>query len=255
MKISTKYPKHAGAMLKLALPALTFFGFAAVAPAQSAGYDLFQTGSGAYVDLSSMNLGTVNLQGMPIQGSTGNTDTMMYRSAPTNNVFPVNVYALYMKSTSPVTYKGQSADVYITINNSGGSIPQSVLPQPDSLSASTGSVTTYPSTSTFDSNVTVNADVILVTAGGSPTNSSQVLGSQAGPSISLTSTGSPYSTSPPSGYPNNSSYPSGGFYPQPKHKGPHPVVPSSCNTGLQPSGMKAEAAVKACITSPQTSPY
>ncbi|HYX51914.1 MAG TPA: hypothetical protein VE783_00565, partial [Candidatus Limnocylindrales bacterium] len=47
----------------------------AFAAAQSAGYDLLQTGSGASVDLSSIGLGKVPLQGVPIQTSTGSTDT------------------------------------------------------------------------------------------------------------------------------------------------------------------------------------
>ena len=73
---------------------------------QSAGYDLFQTGSGISVDLSSLGLGVVNLQGVAIQGSSGNTDTIVHR---TQNVpsgggaVSVNVYALFMKSTSSVT--------------------------------------------------------------------------------------------------------------------------------------------------------
>src|SRR5215471_11074380 len=76
---------------------------------QSAGYDLFQTGSGTSVDLSSLGLGVVNLQGVAIQGSSGNTDTIIHR---TQNVpsgggtVSVNVYALFMKSTSSVTFQG-----------------------------------------------------------------------------------------------------------------------------------------------------
>src|ERR1051326_2881258 len=48
--------------------------------AQSAGYDLLQTGSGAYVDLSNLGLGRVNLQGQSVDSSLGNTDTIMHRT-------------------------------------------------------------------------------------------------------------------------------------------------------------------------------
>src|SRR5215467_148175 len=131
--------------------------------AQSAGYDLLQTGSGASIDLSSVGLGVVSLQGVPIQGSLGNTDTIMHRpqAVPSGGgTVSVNVTALFMKSTGSVTYKNQSTDVYVTINNSGGSISTSVLPQPDALSASSGTVTVRTD-GTFDSSFSVNADVIF----------------------------------------------------------------------------------------------
>src|SRR5438046_10519847 len=86
------------------------------AAAQSAGYDLLQTGSGASVDLSSVGLGNVPLQGVPIQSSTGTTDTIMHR---TQNIpsgggsSPVEVTAVFMKSTVSVTFKGQQVDVYV----------------------------------------------------------------------------------------------------------------------------------------------
>jgi hypothetical protein len=235
--------------LALSLPAIAFLCFGSAASAQS--YDLFQTGSGASVDLSSMGLGVVPLQGVPIQTSMlGNTDTIMQRGTLSGEVYPVSMYALYMKSTSPVTYKGQSADVYITLNNSNGFFSQSVLPQPDSLSASTGTVT-ITSSSTFNSSITVNADVIIVIHGDPPTNSADILGHQAAPSITLTSTNSTYTTTPPPGYPSNPNFPANGFYPKPNHTGPHPVVPSSCNGGIQPTGMKGDAVVRACIANPE----
>ena len=52
--------------------------------AQTAGYDLLQTGSGAKVDLSSLGLGTIRLQGVPIQASLGTTDTIMHRTRDTS---------------------------------------------------------------------------------------------------------------------------------------------------------------------------
>src|SRR5947199_6074462 len=202
------------------------------ATAQSAGYDLLETGSGASVDLSSIGLGQVPLQGVPIQGSTGSTDTIMHRTqdAPSGGgSVPVEVYALLMKSQNSVTFQGRQADVYVTINNSGGAISTSTVPQPDSLSPSTGTVTVRTD-GTFDSSITINAQLIFTTAGGNPANSSDVIGHQAASPITLSSTNSSWSSSAPSGYPSSSTYPSGGFYPRPVHTGPHPVVPSTCST-------------------------
>jgi hypothetical protein len=235
--------------------------------AQTPGYDLLQTGAGAAIDLSSAGLGNVSLQGVPIQSSTGSTDTIMHRTKDITGggSTPVEVTAVFMKSTSSVTYQGQQVDVYVTLNNSGGTIPTSVLPQPDALSASSGTVTGRTD-GTFDSNITVNADVIFVKTGTSVTNSANYVAHQAASSITLTSSGSSWSSSPPAGYPSSTTFPSGGFYPRPVHNGPHPVVPSTCNTGIAPASpqpapstqastagqqQNAAIAVKACISSAQ----
>jgi hypothetical protein len=211
------------------LLALTFAG-PTFAAAQTAGYDLLQTGSGAEIDLTSLKLGKVQLQGVPIQGTTGNADTIVHRTQnmpPGGGKVDMNVNALFMQSTGHVTFSGQSADVYVTINNSGGTIPTSVLPQPDHVSPSTGSVT-IRTDGTFDSSFSVNADVIFVKAGTSVTNSANYLGHQAASAITLTSTNSSWSSTAPPGYPSSGTYPSGGFYPKPVHAGPHPVVPAAC---------------------------
>jgi len=195
----------------------------------AAGYDLLQTGAGAAIDLSSVGLGNVSLQGVPIQGATGTSDTIMHRTQ--NIVFdqatPVEVTAVFMKSVNSVTFMGQPVDVYVTLNNSKGMIPTTVLPQPDTLTASSGSVTAS-SNGTFSSNITVNADVIFVKAGMPVTNSANYVAHQAAPAVTLTSSASTWSATPPSGYPSSTSYPPGGFYPKPVHNGPHPVVPSTC---------------------------
>jgi hypothetical protein len=210
------------------------FALSLGSPAQTAGYDLFQTGSGSTIDLSSVpGLGTVNLQGVPIQTITGNADTIMHRTQDMpsgGGPVKVNVNALFMQSTAPVTCKNQSADVYVTINNSGGTIPTSVLPQPDALSPSTGTVT-IRTDGTYDSKFTVNADVIFVKAGTSVTNSANYLGSMAASSVTLSSTNGSWSASAPSGYPGSGSYPSGGFYPNPPGHNLHKVVPASCGSG------------------------
>jgi hypothetical protein len=238
--------------------AILVLGGSISASAQNAGFDLFQTGSGTSVNLP--NIGVVQLQGVPIQSSTGNTDTIIQR---TQNVpagggsVNVDVFALFMKSTAPVSFNGSSADVYITINNSGGKISTSVLPQPDSLSASTGSVTVNTG-GTFDSNITVNADVIFVKAGASVTDPANYLGHQSAPSTTLSSTNSTWSSNAPSGYPSSSSYPSGGFFAvsvgggghsTPSHV--HAVVPAKCGSGLSPTqpttGASTKLAIATCI--------
>ncbi|HET9283531.1 MAG TPA: hypothetical protein VFR24_16365 [Candidatus Angelobacter sp.] len=266
-----QFPEHnyTKSMLPLlAVMALLVVCFVPASAQISAGYDLFQTGSGASVDLSSIGLGNVPLQSFPIQSSLGNTDTIMHRTQnipATGGSSQVVVTALFMKSVNSVTYNGQSVDVYITLNNSAGAIPTSTLPQPDATSSS-GSVTVR-SDNTFDSSITVNADVILVKAGTSVTNSANYVGHQGAPSVTLASTNSTWSATPPSGYPSSSTFPSGGgFYPKPVHNGPHPVVPSSCNTTLnsplinpgtastnptvasQPTGQAAVAACTSVVT-------
>jgi hypothetical protein len=247
-------------LLMLALLVASVF-----ASAQTAGYDLLQTGSGASIDLSSVNLGNVALTGVPIQGGTGNTDTIMHRTQDVpqggGNV-PLEVTALFMKSTSSVTFNGQQVDVYVTINNSGGKVSTSVLPQPDSLSGSTGTMTVRTD-GTFDSSFNVNADVIFVKAGTSVTNSANYVGHQVAKTISLSSTNSTYTTAPPSGYPNSATFPSGGIYPRPVHNGPHPVVPSKCGPVFQPTNPQSPntsatskqsgsaIAIAQCVTSAQ----
>jgi len=202
------------------------------ASAQSAGYDLLQTGSGASIDLSSAGLGVVKLQGAPIQASLGSTDTIMHRTQDTQGggTTPVEVTALFMKSVNSVNFQGRSTDIYVTINNSGGVISTSVLPQPDATSSS-GTVTVRDD-GTFDSKITVNADVLFVPAGSSAAN---YYASKAAAPISLSSTNSTWSSTPPAGYPSSPSFPPGGFFPKPVHNGPHPVIPSTCNVRAIPA--------------------
>jgi len=198
--------------------------------AQTAGYDLFQTSPGTFVDLSAFNLGNVRLKGVPIQPCTGNTDTIMHRTTdvPGSGSTPVEVTALFMKSVNSVTVNGQQLDIYITINNSNGTISTNVLPQPDPLPLSTGTVT-IRADGTFDSKITVNADMIGVPAGTSVTNPANWVAHTPAPSITLTSTSSPWHSTPSAGYPACGPFPPGGFFPFPVHNGPHPVTPSTCN--------------------------
>src|SRR5215813_14543636 len=118
-----------GALVALLSPA---------AVAQCNGYDQFQTGAGTSFDLGP-GIGVVSFQGVSIDSSYGNADTIIQRTpSGTNGQCKLSVFALYMKSTAPVTLpNGSSADVYATINNTGGAGP----PQPDALSPSTGTLT------------------------------------------------------------------------------------------------------------------
>jgi hypothetical protein len=214
-----------------------------IAPAQTAGYDFLQTGNGASADLSNFGLGNVPLTGVPIMASTGNTDTIMHRTQNGPGVVAVNVYALFMKNSGAVTFNGTAADVYITINNSAGGVPATTLPQPDALPLSKGTVTIFDNF-TFDSSITINADVIIVKAGAGVNGAPLAHGPAK--AITLTSKGSPWSSTPPAGYPSVPSLPSGGFYPRPVHTGPHPVIPGSCG-GITPASPTGQAAIAKCI--------
>jgi hypothetical protein len=196
------------------------------------GYDLLQTGSGAAIDLSSVGLGNVSLQGVPIGTTTGTSDTIMHRTQTITFGMPthVDVTAIFMKSVSSTTFMGQPVDVYVTYNNSGGLIPTTVVPQPDTITNPSSGSVTVNNDGTFSSSLTVNADVIFVKAGMPVTNSANYVGHQAATPITLTSSASTWTSTPPAGYPSSTTYPSGGFYPRPVHGGPHPVVPSTCNT-------------------------
>ena len=205
-----------------------------VALAQSAGYDLFQTDTSCStsVDLSGVpgiSPTVVTLQGVPIQTVTGNTDTIISRPAVVNGTTNPSVYALKMKNCGTVTLNGQPIDVYITVNGSNGGIATSVVPQPDSLQPSTGTMNVH-SDGTFDSTLTVNADVIFTSVGGDPSTSTN---HRAAPQTTLSSTGT-WSATPPAGYPQSSSYPSGGFNPTHiTHTAPghlHNVIPASCSS-------------------------
>ena len=146
--------------------ALLFFVLP-LARGQSAGYDLLQTGSDASINLSSIpgfSPTVIPLRGVPICACTGNTDTIMYRTAAAGGRANLTVTALFMKNNVPVTFGKTAVDVYITVNNSNGVIGQNTVPQPDTLPASTGLLTISPG-GTFDSDFTVNADVIVVAAG------------------------------------------------------------------------------------------
>jgi len=211
------------------------------ASAQQAGYDLLKTGTDASIELSSrpgapaLLPATIPLQGVPICACTGASDTIMHRGdRHPDGTADLTVVALFLKNSTAVHLGKTPVDVYITVNNSNGVIGQNTVPQPDSLTPSTGTLNIHTD-HTFDSDFTVHADVIVVAAGADVRNpSTPVLAHHAAPPVHLGAHGSPWSATPPPGYPE-CFFPGNGFYPggpvpetdptNPAHR--HPVTPSS----------------------------
>lgn len=207
-----------------------------LAPAQTAGYDLLQSVPGTAVDLRYVHLGIVPLKGVPIEACTGNTDTIMHRiqDVPASGRVPVEVYALFLKSIKPIRFKGQNADVYVTINHSG---KPNLVPQPDPLkNPSTGELTIRKN-HTFTSIITVEGDLIFVKSGTNVKDPANYLAHEPAHPVKLTSTNSSWSPKPFPGYPDCKDYPAGGFYAKPRHIGPHPVTPATASSaGRQSPG-------------------
>lgn len=179
--------------------------------------DLLQTGSGSQEDLSSLGLGTVTFQGASLSTDTGTADTIVRHVAIPSGGGTVNtqVIALHLQNSSAVTCSNQakcgshfggSVDVHATINATGGIIPTSVLPQPDTLDASTGTMTVSSNLSTFSSNfANIEADIIVVPVGAGVT--ATPIFTSKGPAASMSATGGTLSATPPSGYPNSQNFP------------------------------------------------
>lgn len=187
------------------------------------GFDLFSTPpGGAFLDLSPLGVGIIPLTGNGIGGS--DTDTIVERlgglPAGGTGVIPIELVALSLMSVDPVpipAFGGSFFDVFVTIN--AGLFPASVLPQPDALAPSMGTmvVTSHndPTGGTFDSFFDVFADIIFKdTATGA-------VSSFPSPLVTLSSTGTPWvhTASPSFG-----AYPTGGFFVPGgiTHTGPHP---------------------------------
>lgn len=210
------------------------------APAQQAGYDLLQTPGGASIGVPGVSPSTLPLTGVPICACTGQADTIMHRTANAGGHANLTVVALFLKNSVPVTRSGANVDVYITINNSDGVIGQEVLPQPDPLPASTGTLTIRVD-GTFDSSFTVHADVIIVNAGADVRNPANYLAHMPAPPVTLSASNNVWSALPPAGYPPDCFFPANGFYPggpvpETAPTGPHqhPVVPPG--PPIPPSG-------------------
>ncbi len=135
------------------------------------GFDFFETTVGTSVDLTGLGLGVVPLQGNPIGGSFGNTDTIVSRqdgidpfTPPSGTgTIPIELVALSLVSVNPVDltplggpFVGTFSDLHVTINKStedigaaggnddgvcdGGETCVTVpgIAQPDALSPSIG---------------------------------------------------------------------------------------------------------------------
>jgi hypothetical protein len=211
------------------------------ASAQQAGYDLMKTGANASIELPTragapaFSPSTIPLQGVPICACTGASDTIMHRGdRHPDGTADLTVVALFLKNRGAVQLGKTPVDVYITVNNSNGVIGQNTVPQPDHLTPSTGTLNIHPD-HTFDSDFTVNADVIVVAAGADVRDpATTVIAHHAAPAVHLGARGSAWSPKPPPGYPE-CFFPGNGFYPggpvpeadptNPSHR--HPVSPSS----------------------------
>lgn len=226
------------------------FGVGNVALADSIdtpGFDLFRTQSGATVDLTANlifgtgpNAPSIDLEGnpglMPISAG-GDTDTIVQRlsslTAGGTGVIFTELVALSLRSTHPVNMTGAggppNADLFVTVDK-GDQFPN--LPQPDPLPSSTGIVIVTShndagGNETFDSLLTVFADLIFTVSGGNPNNPTDRIITQVANSVTLTSTGSTWSHTPPASDQHNATYPAGHFYVITIiHTGPHPIGPS-----------------------------
>ena len=188
------------------------------------GYDLLSTGGGTQDNLSSLGLGTVTFQGVPLPSSAGvgSADTIVWRENPIpspGGYINIQVVALHLESTGTVTcgssslcgsYYGQPVNVHATINQVTSIIPLSQLPQPDPLSASTGQMQVFASTFNTTS-LTIQADLIVLPAGGVLGTTKPVFTTPM-PSDNMTSSGNQWMTTAPPGYPASPNFPAGGFY-------------------------------------------
>jgi len=113
----------------------------------SPGFDLLQTAPGTFFDATPFGLGIIPMVGLPI--GPGITDTIVERDngfvcpAPPclGNTVNIHLFALSLHSAAPINVGGSFFDVFAEIDNSAGVIPLSILPQPDALNPSTGTLT------------------------------------------------------------------------------------------------------------------
>jgi hypothetical protein len=162
---------------------------------------------------------------LPAVAGVGTADTIVQRQnaipypIPQGGAcIPIQIVALYLQSTGTVTcnnshcgsYSGKAVTVFATINQVQSIIPTSQLPQPDTLTASTGTMTVY-SNNTFNTNgTTVQADLIVVPPGSAVT--ATPIFTTPMPADTISASGSSWTSTEPPGYPNSSNFPSGGFY-------------------------------------------
>jgi hypothetical protein len=112
--------------------------------------------------LTFANLGLVNLQGNPIQGQPPGISFVLQRNSPATptETIPIEIVALSLHSTSPVTINNSFFDVFVTLN-------------PNQVS---GGTQTLFGDGTFSSFFDIFVDIRLVpVGGGTPTFQSEVL--------------------------------------------------------------------------------
>lgn len=154
------------------------FTNSALATPIGSGFDLFATTS-AYVDLTAVGIGIVNLEGNPI--GPGNTDTIIERLQgidPFNvgnaGTIDIELVALSLVSIGPVDLGGGNyGDMYVTLNTLG----LSDLPN-YGLGSSTGSMTInheFANGGTFDSFFDVFAEITITTVGGDILDANDIL--------------------------------------------------------------------------------
>ncbi len=149
---------------------------------------------------------------MPI--GPGNTDTIVQRRSGLpdmgTGIIEAEIVALSLVSINPVPIMGSFFDVFVAIDPNMRSMGQINVMSHD------------PGGGTFDSFFDVFTEITF-TDTMNPTNS-MVFRRQD----HITSMGSMWSHTRPSGYPEGPNAPSGGFYPGPiTHTGPHPQTEPS----------------------------
>jgi hypothetical protein len=188
-----------------------------VGSAQTLSNDLLQTGSGTQEDLSSLGLGTVTFNGVPLSTDTGPADTIVQHNAIPAGGGTVNiqVIALHLQNSGTVicnnqakcgSHYGQAVDVHATINVASATNGHISLPQPDSLDASVGTMTVSSDLSTFNSSFTnIEADIIVVAVGAGVTGTP--IFTSKGPAASMSASGGTLSSTAPANYPVSQNFP------------------------------------------------
>lgn len=206
------------AVTALAMPVARSARAATILP----GFDLFATTQPTTAVIP--NVGTVTFCGRPFAPGNmlGDADTIVQRTGTFppggTGMIPIELVSLSLVSCNPVTIPPFGAgDLYVTINRG---MMITGLPQPDALPPSTGTLTVQTHIDavvggggTFDSFFDVFPDAIFVAPGADVTNPANWLFHAPIQEGRLFASGTPWSHTPPPGYPMNPNFPSGNFYP------------------------------------------
>lgn len=195
--------------------------YAGFLSAQTVSNDLLQTGTGTQEDLSSLGLGTVTFNGVPLSTDTGLADTIVQHpviSSTSGGTVNTQVIALHLVNSGDVfcnnqvlcgSFFNQRVEVHATINVMSATNGNISLPQPDALDPSVGMMTVFPpsgSTFTFNSSFSnIEADIIVVPLGAG-VNATPIFTSKA-PPAAMSASGGTMSMTAPSAYPNSTNFP------------------------------------------------